>query len=230
VKVPYLPENEIESVAIFLLGQYGEKFGPVGRPPIPVEEVLECQLDLYLEFDDLAVQLAVPDALGATWVEDRRVVIDHSLDPTLHPRKEGRYRFTIGHEVGHWELHRHLCRRRTGQGLLFRAMREPSIICRISSMRSRAEWQANVFSANLLMPGRMVVDAWRERCGNTIPYVADDEIAELCKRWRLDEGEEPTVEIARDMAREFKVSGQAMQIRLRSLGLICTEATAGLLC
>ena len=230
MKVPYLPKEEIESAAHCLLWQYGEKFGVVDRPPIPVDEVLECQLDLHLGFDDLRLRLAVPDALGATWVEDRRVVIDQSLDPAEHPRKEGRYRFTVGHEVGHWELHRHLCRQRAGQSLLFKEMREPSIVCRTRSARSRPEWQANAFSAFLLMPSRMVVQAWRRRRGDTLPYVADREITELSKRRRLGDREEPTVEIARDIASEFHVSGQAMQIRLRSLGLICTEATAGLLC
>jgi hypothetical protein len=35
-------------------------------------------------------------------------VIDESLDPDEKPAKEGRYRYTAAHEVGHWRLHRHL--------------------------------------------------------------------------------------------------------------------------
>ena len=161
-------------------------------------------------------------------MEDRQVLVDQSLDPTNHPDKEGRYRFTLGHEVGHWELHRKLCRRNRDQHMLFKDMRAPSIVCRTKSARKPAEWQANTFSACLLMPARMVIRSWERRHGSTYPYKADKEIAEMSKRWRLPEGEQPTVQVARDVAREFHVSGQAMQIRLIGLGLIRIKKTTEL--
>ena len=33
-------------------------------------------------------------------------MIDRSLDPGENPSMQGRYRFGVGHEIGHWRLHR----------------------------------------------------------------------------------------------------------------------------
>ena len=48
-------------------------------------------------------------------------------------------------------------------------------------------------------------------------------MADLSVKWGLADNEQPTVDIARTLARDFKVSGQAMQIRLIGLGLIKTK-------
>ncbi len=49
------------------------------------------------------------DTLGAIIFDERRIVIDESLDPEENAFKEGRYRFTLAHEGGgHWRLHRSL--------------------------------------------------------------------------------------------------------------------------
>lgn len=223
-KVRFLPIKRIENASVRLLTDYGEKYGHITGPPIPAEEILEAHLGLSFEFDDLPKRLDIPDVLGATWVQDRRVVVDQSLDPTECPSKEGRYRFTLVHEIGHWELHRHLFLENLAQGTLLKEEKEPSIVCRASSRRDPMEWQADTFSGFLLMPKEMVRSAWKARCGSLEPYVAAEEIADLSARWGLAEDERPTVEIARELAQEFKVSGQAMQIRLIGLGLIRTEA------
>ena len=51
-------------------------------------------------------------------------------------------------------------------------------------------------------------------------------MANLSAKWGLADDEQPTVDVAKDMARAFNVSGQAMQIRLIGLGLIRTEVPA----
>jgi hypothetical protein len=43
-----------------------------------------------------------PDIFGAIWLETGEIIIDESLDPEVRPAIEGRYRFTLGHEGGHW--------------------------------------------------------------------------------------------------------------------------------
>jgi hypothetical protein len=53
--------------------------------------------------NDLRKKLGKSDVLGATWLDDALVVIDSSLEGN-----EGRYCFTLGHELGHWQLHRPL--------------------------------------------------------------------------------------------------------------------------
>lgn len=222
-KVEFLKRVDIESAALRLLTAYGKRFEAVLAPPIPVDEILESHLELDLRFDNLPRLLTEPRALGATWVGQRRVRIDESLDPSVYPAMEGRYRFTLSHEVGHWELHRHLYPSLKDQGLLFGAVEQPSVICRAGEGFDPMEWQANQFAGYLLMPRDMVVQAWQARRGDLDPYVAADEMADLSVRWSLGENETPTVEIARHLAQEFTVSGQAMQIRLIGMGLIVTS-------
>jgi len=211
---------------ISLLGEYGRRFGVVESPPIPAEEIMECFLELELGFDDLPRWLGMPDVLGATWVGEKRVLIDESLDATLPTVVEGRYRFTVAHEIGHWQLHRRYFQNDPAQASLFAETPEPSIACRTSSRKDPIEWQADYFAGQLLMPKDMVFRVWEAQDGSLEPYVAVDEIDDLSARWSLAEDRTPTVSAARELAEEFGVSGQAMQIRLLGLRLIKTEQPA----
>lgn len=226
MKVPYLRKEKIERAARDLLDGYVQKFGAVEEGPVPVEEILESHLELSLNFTDLPARLGYPDVLGATWIQDRNVIIDQSLDPHEHPDKEGRYRFTVAHELGHWELHRHLFEDNPDQLTFFsEEEKPPSIVCRTRSRKDPMEWQADAFAGYLLMPKKMVLQMWKDFFGSMNPYVAMDEISEKADLWGLAENETPTVDIAREMANAFQVSGQAMQIRLIGLNLIRTDVS-----
>src|SRR3712207_7120539 len=65
---------------------------------------------------------------------------------TLFRSVTGRFRFTIGHEVGHWELHRRHLQLQRSQDDLFQKRPEPSIVCRTSQQKERIELQADVFA------------------------------------------------------------------------------------
>ena len=222
MEVDFIPEKHIERAACDLLFAYGRKYGEVAAPPVPVEEMLECHLGLTMGFDDLPKRFGEPGILGATWIEDKNVLIDQSLDPAENPRLEGRYRFTVAHEAGHWVLHRHqLIQARSAP--LIDSISQPSIICRAGGKKKPIESQADRFAGYLLMPEEMVLRHWTEMAGALEPYVAKDEILDLIATLGLAEDEKPTVEIAKRMAGVFHVSGQAMQIRLIKLGLILTE-------
>jgi len=226
MNIPFLSQAQIENDALSLLAAYGRTFAEIAAPPIPVEEIIECHLNIDFRIENLPKMIGQPDVLGATWIEEQRIYVDESLDPTVFPEKEGRYRFTLSHEVGHWQLHRPYLLARANQGLLFAETKEPSIVCRIQSNRDPIEWQADTFAGYLLMPKEMVRSIWREVRGSTDPYLAVDEMAARSAGWSLAENNRPTIGVARDMARIFKVSGQAMQIRLTGLGLIQTQAAA----
>lgn len=220
--VKFIPESRIETAALCLLADYGRRFGEVAEPPIPVDEILESHLELGFDFDDLPALVGKPDVLGATYVQGRRVVVDQSLDPSEFPAKLGRYRFTVAHEIGHWELHRHLYLQNPAQGQLFDEQGQPSIVCRTSAKDSM-EWQADCFAGHLLLPKEMVFRVWQRERGGLDPYIAVGEIADISAKWGLRDDDRPTVKVARDLAQVFQVSGQAMQIRLIGLGLIRTE-------
>jgi len=223
MKVDYLKKEQIETATLELIQAYGKKYGEVSIP-VPVEEMLECHLGLGLEYGDLKEATGFGDVLGATWIKDRRVVIDTSLDPTEYPDQEGRCRFTLAHEVGHWQLHRIYFEIDPLQRTIFDTKdSRPSIVCRRSSSKEPIEWQADVFASYLLMPTHLIEAAWREEHGSSVAYQAAAEITALAQRFG---DERTTTGIARRMAARFKTSGQAMQIRLKDLQLINASASA----
>lgn len=100
IKVPFLTHAELDHTAAELLRNYAAWKGAPVRPPIDVDEIVEGYLKLDLEVLDLREILGMPDVLGATWFDDRRICVDESLEG-----KDGRFAFTVAHEVGHWVLH-----------------------------------------------------------------------------------------------------------------------------
>lgn len=219
-RVKYLPKPHIERAATALIHAYANRYGLDENAAVPVESILECSLGLTLEIDDLASRLGASDVLGATWIESSTVVIDESLEPSECPAKEGRFNFTLAHELGHWELHRPQICEPPDQPALFDITTEPSIVCRTSQAKEPMEWQADCFAAYLLMPEDRICRAWAAVYGSSGQYIAVGEIEELKARW---DDARPTTEVARIMAQRFKVSGQAMQIRLEELKLILME-------
>jgi Zn-dependent peptidase ImmA (M78 family) len=241
--IPYLSEEAIERGAAALLAEYASAHGLTIEPPIPIEDIVEKHLKLCIEFDDTHKLFGVPrpgldpDILGAIFFDDRRIVIDESLDPEENPAKEGRYRFTLAHEGGgHWRLHRHLFARDPRQAALFGQPVVPSFICRSSDAKEREEWQADFYSSCLLMPRKLVFAAWdvmfpdrkqravQPRVPVSHPYVEIQRIH--CQIGDIDCSEtddEALDRIARPLAEAFLVSPIAMRIRLEKLGLLLRE-------
>ena len=104
--VPYLAEEAMERDAEALLAGFGNERNVVIEPPIPIEDIVEKHLKLGIEFDDTHDLFGIPrtgldldqgpDILGAMFFDEKRIVIDESLDPEENPAMEGRYRFNPG--------------------------------------------------------------------------------------------------------------------------------------
>lgn len=243
--IPYLSDEAIERDAAVLLAEYSHARGVTIEPPIPIEDIVEKHLKLGIEFDDTHKLFGVPrsglglhpDILGAIFFDDRRIVIDESLDPEENPAKEGRYRFTLAHEGGgHWRLHRHLFAKDPAQAALFGGPAAPSFVCRSSEAKKREEWQADFYSSCLLMPRKLVFAAWdamfpdrkqrvlQPRTPISHPYVEIPRID--CRIGDIDcsETDDDALDrIARPLAETFLVSPIAMRIRLEKLGLLLRE-------
>jgi Zn-dependent peptidase ImmA (M78 family) len=151
VKVPYLKPLDIENSALELLALYGGWRGSRVEPPVDVDEIAEGYLELSLELDDLRTRLGIADVLGATWFDDMLIRIDRHLEGN-----EGRFAFTLAHEIGHWRLHRPLFELQKLVLSLFPpregAAATPAFVCRTGERKAPAEWQADRFAACLLMP------------------------------------------------------------------------------
>lgn len=242
IQVRYLTADEIEQDAEHLLAEYEDTSGEALSLPIPVDEITTYHLALWLGFADLHDTLGIPmlreqpDILGAIWVDKETVLIDRSLDPKKYPAMHGRYRFSVGHEIGHWRLHRGYVATDPDQASLFDTASDPTVICRSSQKTQPIEWQANYYSSCLLMPRRRVHDVWKEYLGRTKPLLLSDlrsngrvmlrTQSQIYEQGRIEDG---TVEdalfesVAKPIARVFGVSLPAMRIRLETLGLMLRE-------
>jgi hypothetical protein len=170
IKVPFLQPAELDHAANELLHRYGEWRQEPAVPPIDVDEIVEGYLGLVLEVVDLKGQLGMHDVLGATWFSEHRVCIDRTLEA-----KQGRFAFTVAHEIGHWELHRPLFELEKLVLPLFPsragAAAGPAIVCRSKDRKAPAEWQADQFAARLLMPARAVRSTARHLFGDDMPVI-----------------------------------------------------------
>jgi len=244
IKVKYLTEDEIETDAKLLLAEYEDTIGEPIKLPVPVDEITTYHLALRLGFDDLHKTLnrpmlsSQPDILGAIFVEKELVLIDQHLNPKHNPSMLGRYRFSVAHEIGHWRLHRHLFAKDRAQATMFGRPAAPSFICRSSGAWKREEWQADFYSSCLLMPRKLVFQAWRDWFGNDHPLVLwrKDGTIDVDKTIRMlpkcvvsaviSHSFNPVCDdqlrqhFARPFAEQFLVSPTAMRIRLEMLGLL----------
>ena len=138
------------------------------------------------------------EELSGTLVrKDNQVIIGVN---SRHPNT--RQRFTIAHEIGHWQLgHK-------GELFLDKTLRSRTVSVKKRDVRAaegtdREEIQANAFAAAILMPERLLNAA-------------------LERSLRADNGYEIDRLVA-DLATEFDVSSQAMEHRLANLGLMITR-------
>jgi hypothetical protein len=243
-KVPYLAEEAIEADAESLLVEFAHARDVVIEAPIPIEDIIEKHLKLGVEFDDTHRLFGIPhsglglgegpDILGAIFFDEKRIVIDESLDPEDNPAKEGRYRFTLAHEGGgHWRLHRRLFANDAAQASLFQEQVAPSVICRSNQTKEPVEWQADFYASCLLMPRKLVFAAWDQifpdRKQRILapetpidhPFVEISQIIHCDGDREYLESEDMALDrIARPLAEIFLVSPIAMRIRLEKLGLL----------
>jgi hypothetical protein len=138
--------------------------------PVPIEEIADSYIGLLVrDVDDLGSAPGAPrlgegqalsglllPALGEIWVN-----AGEARD--WPPRR----RFTIAHELGHWELHRHT---------------DGSVFCRsgvvepdVSEVRLALpphEGEANAFGAAVLMPARLIREQYMS-CGRDFARLCD---------------------------------------------------------
>jgi Zn-dependent peptidase ImmA (M78 family) len=170
--VRHVRPDEIEKRARLLLKQAG-----VEAAPVPIERVAK-QLGIRIERSDLG-----PDCSGVLVREGGRAVIGVNWD-----HHSNRQRFTIAHEIAHFQLHDGTTYVDSGYRLHFRDLEA-------GSGTKREEIEANRFAAALLMPAQWVLEDFRKR---PFDLAAEGEDLE-------------------EMARRFEVSTQAMAIRLTTV-------------
>lgn len=221
-KQTFIPEKRIENEAAYALAEYERKYKCKITAPVPIEELLDGVYDIKALADDLSIEFPGGDTLAAFMVgeAEKYVRIDHSIHPDTHPEQMRRYRFTLGHEAGHWMLHRDELLANLGGDGLFGPI-TPLVVCR-SSNREPKEIQADIFAGYVLMPKNLVLEHWESKFGNDFPVNVYEEIRDMAMRLRIDP-REVRCGLAKEFAGIFEVSAQAMQIRLSNMGLLQLE-------
>ena len=146
-----LTEAEVEEAADGLNQSYCSDIGvPPLALPIPVEEIAEQYLGYEIEFTDRGI-FSDPRLLGGIDLEAKTIFVNASVQD-----HDGRYSFTVAHEIGHHVLHReaHLAKV-TEEG--------NSILCREVANKPQIEIEADRFAAALLMPASLVSKAVRNQ-------------------------------------------------------------------
>jgi Zn-dependent peptidase ImmA (M78 family) len=202
-KTPYLRKSTIEAKALDLIETHYQKEIKNIEESIDIESIVEKTLSYEFVFDDLSTRFKAPNILGAINGDERVVYIDEAL--AEDSKQEGRFRFTIAHEIGHVVFH---VPKPSDviQPTLFEIeiVKPTSIFCReqdfqVSEKFNLIEWQANYFASCLLMPRHHVLEAIKPFCGS-----------KGIQRYAFNISEAVPV-----LAKQFGVSNQAMQYRLK---------------
>lgn len=163
--------------------RYAREYNPESVAPFPYEHVLQKHPDLTIIYADLEDA----DVSGVTLLKDGRfTILINSAKP------ETRQHFSLGHELGHYFLHKN--RIREGDNFIDgdESLDSDTFLYRLNGTENtQLEREANNFAASLLMPSDLVRRAWHVTGGKI-----------------------------EDCAKLFQVSVIAMSVRLTRLGLV----------
>lgn len=211
-----MSDAQVESAACELLRKYAKWKGAQAEPPIDVDNIAEGVLELDFGIDDLKSRFGMHDVLGATWFDLKKIRIDSSLE-TL----DGRFAFTVGHEIGHWQLHRPQYELDKSGLALFRhdgtSNAVPAVVCR-GGVKDSAEHQADAFASFLLIPKTALLAAVQELCGASPPVWSG-----LQRNLNAKVADPRLKAFAADVIAEGKftnVSNEAMRIRLVKMKVV----------
>ena len=219
----------IEDEADSLIDLYERKFGPINSLFTPVEIIAEQLLEVRIDLLNLE-----EDIIGCIDVINKEIYINQSLDPIVNNKMEGRYYFTLSHEIGHLKLHKYLVE----DGLITSTGKSNSLFCRTSENKDPIEKQADYFASCLLMPRKKI---W-QTLGDNYGEIKKLDVINLIAEVNADSNKKREVERqqwwkrcfcnykisandilewwANSLAKNFRVSPVAMVIRLKEIGFI----------
>ena len=149
---PERTDAGLEELADGLNCNYFADLGRPVTPPIPIEDMAEYFLGYSIEITDEGL-FSDPDFLGGIDFEDNKIYVNASVED-----HDGRYAFTVAHEIGHHVLHREAY-------LAGQSGSEPDILCRDTFEKPQIEIEADRFAAALLMPSTLVRAAYADLDG-----------------------------------------------------------------
>jgi Zn-dependent peptidase ImmA (M78 family) len=144
---PRRSTEEIEALADKLLQDYARHVqAPSITPPVPIEDIAEHYLGYSIELTNEGL-FADPEMLGGIDFDNKVIFVNVSVED-----HDGRYSFTVAHEIGHHVLHREAY-------LQQKTAEDVEILCRDAHEKPQIEIEADRFAAALLMPSNMIRSA-----------------------------------------------------------------------
>lgn len=201
--VKYLEESEIEKLCEGLLSEIGYSFGEV-----PLDDL--CSLLKDKHGLKVVETLDLPQGvLGQILFESLEILINEEHE------NEARKRFTLAHELGHFLLghSQYMSGEKCHESSL--NIEQPNEVGIKDVMRM--EWQANQFASCLLLPKNQFIETFKtvaERNGLSnrgfgVLYLDD----QRCNQAAY-------YNVTSPLMKRFKVSRQAIKIRLKKLGFL----------
>ena len=142
-----ISNEEIEGRAHTLLQDYAAWSESEIEVPVSVEIIAEQYLGYEIDITDEGL-FQNPDYLGGIVFDEKVIRVNTSVEA-----HEGRYNFTIAHEIGHHVLH-------LEQDVEDASNQNYKTLCLETGENLPIEKQANLFAASLLMPGDFVRAAY----------------------------------------------------------------------
>ncbi len=184
-----LTPNDIEQKAKQFLVNYFSACNKSLAIPIPIESIAEHYLGYNIEITDEGV-FTNPLILGGIIFDQKKIMVNATAEA-----HEGRYSFTLAHEVGHHVLHK----------AIFESANNDRMVCREDANKPTEERQADYFAGALLMPEEQIRQLYKE--------------LELPQRWYTGRAMKAVARKMMTAGGYSNVSNQAMTVRLRQLGL-----------
>ena len=184
-----LSHDDIEKEAKHFLATYFADRDTPHVLPIPIESIAEHYLGYDIEISDEGV-FANPLVLGGIMFDEKKIMVNAAIEA-----HEGRYSFTLAHEVGHHVLHK----------AIFEAAHNDQMVCREDANKPIEERQADHFAGALLMPEDSVKQLYED--------------LKIPKRQYSGKAMKAVARRVMTAGGFSNVSNQAMIVRLRQLGL-----------
>lgn len=184
-----LSHDDIEKEAKHFLATFFAESNAPHVIPIPIESIAEHYLGYDIEITDEGV-FANPLVLGGIIFDQKKIMVN-----TAAEAHEGRYSFTLAHEVGHHVLHK----------AIFESANNDTMVCREDANKPIEERQADHFAGALLMPEEQIRKLYKE--------------LKLPQRRLTGKAIKAVARKVMTAGGFSNVSNQAMTVRLRQLGL-----------
>lgn len=241
--LPFLKAAEIDEHVSLFLKSYSEanpKYSITVPQKTPIEEIIELYCGITLDYQDFEdenilgmttfssgnILILRDDKVQNYFVEKETIIISNAL--AEDDSQQGRFFYTLAHELGHNVYHRKYYEEPdySNQPMLFDFTPQKSIAvaCHRDNIenlngtwqRNWPEWQADYFGSCILMPKGAVINFWKDYISDEIEF----ELGATPKCYLQDMDWNKRKQLFDDFVNTFAVSRKAARIRLEKLNYL----------